>query len=245
MDDGMLDGAKAMGRFCRFIASEPDIAKVPLCIDSSKFEVVEAGLQYTQGKCIVNSISLKEGEADFIAKAHAVRRHGAAVVVMAFDEQGQATDADNKVRICKRSYDILVHKVGLPPQDIIFDPNVLTIGTGIAEHNTYGIQVLDAIPRIKTECPGARVSGGLSNLSFAFRGMEAVREAMHAVFLFHALKVPTLDRRPTTLSQSSFTPSFSSTTLKVPTAVFLSICFDDEFLASHCFLLFQFFFAAS
>lgn len=188
MDDGLLDGVKAMGKFCRLVASEPDIAKVPLCIDSSKFEVVEAGLQCSQGKCIVNSISLKEGEEDFVAKATVVRRHGAAVVVMAFDETGQATDVEGKVRICKRSYDILVQRVGMAPQDIIFDPNILTIGTGLAEHSRYGLNVLEAIPLIKKACPGARISGGLSNLSFAFRGMEAVREAMHAVFLYHAVQ---------------------------------------------------------
>eukprot|EP00048_Salpingoeca_helianthica_P021694 m.13842 g.13842 ORF g.13842 m.13842 type:complete len:1244 (-) comp6297_c0_seq2:195-3926(-) len=189
MDDGMLDGVKAMGKFCRLIASEPDIAKIPLCIDSSKFEVIEAGLEATQGKCIVNSISLKEGEADFIAKARTIRRHGAAVVVMAFDEQGQATEVADKLRICKRSYDILVSPaVGMSPSDIIFDPNILTIGTGMTEHAKYGMYVLESLPLIHRECPGARTSGGLSNLSFSFRGMEAVREAMHACFLYHGIK---------------------------------------------------------
>ena len=188
MDDGMLDGFTAMAKFCRLIASEPDISRVPLCIDSSKF-VIEAGLQNTQGKCIVNSISLKEGEDEFVAKAATVRRYFAAVVVMAFDEQGQATDVEGKVRICKRSYDILVNRAHLAPQDIIFDANILTIGTGLSEHNRYGLNFLEAIPLIKAACRGARVSGGLSNLTFAFRGMEAVREAMHAVFLYHALQV--------------------------------------------------------
>lgn len=189
MDDGMLDGVKAMGKFCRLIATEPDIAKIPLCIDSSKFEVIEAGLEATQGKCIVNSISLKEGEADFIAKARTIRRHGAAVVVMAFDEKGQATEVQEKVRICKRSYDILVSPaVGMSPSDIIFDPNILTIGTGMTEHAKYGIYVLEALPLIHRACPLARTSGGLSNLSFSFRGMESVREAMHAVFLYHGIK---------------------------------------------------------
>ncbi|KAF7253591.1 Methionine synthase, partial [Varanus komodoensis] len=189
MDDGMLDGPCAMARFCNFIASEPDIAKVvPLCIDSSNFSVIEAGLKSCQGKCIVNSISLKEGEDDFLTKAKIIRRYGAAVVVMAFDEVGQATGAQEKVSICTRAYHLLVDKVGFNPNDIIFDPNILTIGTGMEEHNLYAINFINATKIIKKTLPGARISGGLSNLSFAFRGMEAIREAMHGVFLYYAIK---------------------------------------------------------
>ncbi|KAB7503630.1 Methionine synthase [Armadillidium nasatum] len=187
MDEGMLDGKMAMTRFLNLIATEPDICKVPLCIDSSKFEVIEAGLKVTQGKSIVNSISLKEGEEDFITKAKCIKRHGAAVVVMAFDEEGQATDADSKVRICQRSYRILTDLVGFDPSDIIFDPNILTIATGIEEHNDYGVHFINATKIIKETCPGARISGGVSNFSFSFRGMETVREAMHSVFLYHAI----------------------------------------------------------
>lgn len=188
MDEGMLDGIKAMSKFVNLISSEPDIAKVPLCIDSSNFAVVEAGLKCTQGKCIVNSISLKEGEKDFIEKASKVKEYGAAVVVMAFDEEGQATDTARKVEICTRSYRILVDKVGFNPNDIIFDPNILTIATGMEEHNAYGISFIEATKQIKDTLPGARVSGGVSNFSFSFRGMDAVREAMHSVFLYHAIK---------------------------------------------------------
>eukprot|EP00127_Corallochytrium_limacisporum_P002957 Clim_evm4s144 gene=Clim_evmTU4s144 len=189
VDDGMLDGVKAMNKFCNLIATEPDVAKVPLCIDSSKFEVVLAGLKVTQGKCIVNSISLKEGEEDFIKKATLVKRMGAAVVVMAFDETGQATETQNKFDICKRSYDILVQKVGFDPYDIIFDPNILTIATGLEEHNNYAVNFIEATRMIKESLTGARVSGGVSNLSFSFRGLDKVREAMHSVFLYHAGKV--------------------------------------------------------
>ncbi|XP_033734273.1 methionine synthase-like [Pecten maximus] len=188
MDEGMLDGCAAMTKFVNLIASEPDISKVPLCIDSSNFAVVEAGLKCAQGKCIVNSISLKEGEQDFIEKAKKVKRYGAVVVIMAFDEEGQATDSQRKFQICKRSYDILVNKVKFNRNDIIFDPNILTIATGIEEHNTYGISFIEATEAIKKHLPGARVSGGVSNFSFSFRGMEAVREAMHSVFLYHAIK---------------------------------------------------------
>ncbi|CAM9120698.1 unnamed protein product [Lampetra planeri] len=188
MDEGMLDGPTAMARFCNFIASEPDIARVPLCIDSSNFSVIEAGLKCCQGKCIVNSISLKEGEQDFLLKAATVKRYGAAVVVMAFDEEGQATDTDRKVEICTRAYKLLVSKVGFDANDIIFDPNILTIGTGMEEHNHYAINFISATKLIKETLPRARVSGGLSNLSFSFRGMEAIREAMHGVFLYHAIK---------------------------------------------------------
>ncbi|XP_029787516.1 methionine synthase isoform X1 [Suricata suricatta] len=188
MDDGMLDGTSAMTRFCNFIASEPDVAKVPLCIDSSNFAVIEAGLKCCQGKCIVNSISLKEGEGDFLEKARKIKKFGAAVVVMAFDEEGQATEMDAKIRVCVRAYHLLVKKLGFNPNDIIFDPNILTIGTGMEEHNLYAVNFIHATKIIKETLPGARVSGGLSNLSFSFRGMEAIREAMHGVFLYHAIK---------------------------------------------------------
>uniref|UniRef100_A0A2K5LQ29 Methionine synthase n=1 Tax=Cercocebus atys TaxID=9531 RepID=A0A2K5LQ29_CERAT len=188
MDDGMLDGPSAMTRFCNLIASEPDIAKVPLCIDSSNFAVIEAGLKCCQGKCIVNSISLKEGEDDFLEKARKIKKFGAAMVVMAFDEEGQATETDTKIRVCTRAYHLLVKKLGFNPNDIIFDPNILTIGTGMEEHNLYAINFIHATKVIKETLPGARISGGLSNLSFSFRGMEAIREAMHGVFLYHAIK---------------------------------------------------------
>uniref|UniRef100_A0A8B9FLT7 Methionine synthase n=1 Tax=Amazona collaria TaxID=241587 RepID=A0A8B9FLT7_9PSIT len=188
MDDGMLDGPAAMTRFCNLISSEPDIAKVPLCIDSSNFSVIEAGLKCCQGKCIVNSISLKEGEEDFLKKARKIKSYGAAVVVMAFDEIGQATETENKIAICSRAYHLLVEKVHFNPNDIIFDPNILTIGTGMEEHNLYAINFINATKTIKETLPGARISGGLSNLSFSFRGMDAIREAMHGVFLYHAIK---------------------------------------------------------
>lgn len=188
VDDGLLDGVKAMTKFCNLIASEPDISKVPLCIDSSNFDVVEAGLKCTQGKCIVNSISLKSGEEDFIRLANLIRRYGAAVVVMAFDENGQAADLEGKIRICTRSYRLLVDRVGFNPNDIIFDPNILTIGTGIEEHNNYAKNFIHCIKPIKAKCPGCHISGGVSNLSFSFRGMNLVREAMHSVFLYHAIQ---------------------------------------------------------
>ncbi|MCJ8738770.1 hypothetical protein PDJAM_G00039620 [Pangasius djambal] len=188
MDEGMLEGPVAMTRFCNLIASEPDIARVPLCIDSSNFAVIEAGLKCCQGKCIVNSISLKEGEEAFLKHARQVHRYGAAVVVMAFDEEGQATEIDQKVQICTRAYHLLTKKVGFNPNDIIFDPNILTIGTGMEEHNIYAINFIKATRIIKETLPGARVSGGLSNLSFSFRGMDAIREAMHGTFLYHAIK---------------------------------------------------------
>ncbi|KAK2501751.1 hypothetical protein MC885_001713 [Smutsia gigantea] len=183
MDDGMLDGLSAMTRFCNFIASEPDIAKVPLCIDSSNFAVIEAGLKCCQGKCIVNSISLKEGEDDFLEKARKIKKFGAAVVVMAFDEEGQATETDDKIRVCIRAYHLLVKKLGFNQNDIIFDPNILTIGTGMEEHNLYAVNFIHATKIIKETLPGAKVSGGLSNLSFSFRGMDAIREAMHGELL--------------------------------------------------------------
>mmetsp|Transcript_49630 Transcript_49630/g.153275 ORF Transcript_49630/g.153275 Transcript_49630/m.153275 type:complete len:1243 (-) Transcript_49630:299-4027(-) len=194
MDDGLIDGVAAMTRFVNLVASDPDVSRVPFMIDSSKFHVVEAGLKCTQGKAIVNSISLKNGEAEFIEHARLIRRYGAAVVVMAFDEEGQAADYANKIRICKRAYDLLVSdKIGFPPEDIIFDPNVLTICTGMEEHNNYGVDFLEACQWIKENLPGAKVSGGLSNLSFSFRGLEAIRMAMHSAFLQDAISKRGLD----------------------------------------------------
>jgi 5-methyltetrahydrofolate--homocysteine methyltransferase len=187
MDDALLDGEAAMTTFLRLIAGEEAIASVPVMIDSSKWSVIEAGLQATQGKSIVNSISLKEGEADFITKATLIRRYGAAVVVMAFDEHGQAVEIDDKVRICRRAYDLLVNRIGFPPQDIIFDPNILTIATGIEEHNQYAVNFIEATRIIKQVCSGAKVSGGVSNVSFSFRGNDVVREAINAAFLYHAI----------------------------------------------------------
>ncbi len=188
MDEGMLDSQKAMVRFLNLIAGEPDIARVPIMIDSSKWEVIEAGLKCVQGKSIVNSISMKEGEADFVAKATLCKRYGAAVIVMAFDEKGQADTQARKEEICKRSYDILVHKVGLPPEDIIFDPNVFAVATGIDDHNNYGVDFINACKFIRSELPYAKISGGISNVSFSFRGNNPVREAIHAVFLYHAIR---------------------------------------------------------
>jgi 5-methyltetrahydrofolate--homocysteine methyltransferase len=188
MDEGLLDGKAAMSRFLRIAATEPDVSKVPFMIDSSKFEIIEVGLQNVQGKCIVNSISLKVGEEEFIRQANIVRKYGAAVIVMAFDEDGQAATEEDKVRICKRSYDILVGpKVGFNPVDIVFDPNILTIATGIEEHNRYALDFINATRRIKEVCPGCKISGGVSNLSFGFRGVDVIREAMHSVFLYHAI----------------------------------------------------------
>jgi 5-methyltetrahydrofolate--homocysteine methyltransferase len=188
MDDGLIDGVAAMTRFLHLIASEPEIAKVPVMVDSSKWEVIEAGLKCLQGKGIVNSISLKEGEAKFIEQARAIRRYGAAVVVMAFDENGQAASYAEKIRICERAYRLLVDTVGFPPEDIIFDPNILTVGTGIEEHNNYAVDFIEATRWIKANLPHAKVSGGVSNVSFSFRGNNPVREAMHAAFLYHAIK---------------------------------------------------------
>jgi len=189
VDDGMLDGIKAMGKFLRIASTEPDIARVPFMVDSSKFEIVEMGLQNTQGKCIVNSISLKVGEEEFIRQARIVKKFGAAVVIMAFDEEGQAATEDEKLRICKRSYDLITGPaVGFPPEDIIFDPNILTIATGMEEHNRYALDFISATSRIKEACPYAKISGGVSNLSFGFRGVDVIREAMHSVFLYHAIK---------------------------------------------------------
>jgi 5-methyltetrahydrofolate--homocysteine methyltransferase len=188
MDEGMLDSEKAMVHFLNLIASEPDIARVPIMIDSSRWPVIEAGLKCVQGKGVVNSISLKEGEAKFIEQARLVKRYGAAVVVMAFDEAGQADTADRKFEICAHSYKILTETVGLPPQDIIFDPNILTVATGMEEHNNYAVNFLEATRRIKAGLPHCKVSGGVSNISFSFRGNNAVREAMHSAFLYHAIR---------------------------------------------------------
>jgi len=188
MDEGLLDSKQAMVTFLNLIMAEPDIAKLPVMIDSSKFDVIEAGLQCVQGKCIVNSISMKEGEEKFIQQATIVRRYGAAAVVMAFDELGQADTKKRKVEICKRAYDILVHQVGFDPHDIIFDPNIFAVATGIEEHNEYAIHFIEATSEIKKLCPGAKISGGVSNISFSFRGNNKVREAMHSAFLYHAVK---------------------------------------------------------
>jgi 5-methyltetrahydrofolate--homocysteine methyltransferase len=188
MDEGLLDSEDAMRTFLNLIAAEPDIARVPVMVDSSKFEVIEAGLKCLQGKSVVNSISLKEGEEAFIEHAKTVRRYGAAVVVMAFDEKGQADTKERKTAICQRAYDILVNKVDFPPEDIIFDPNIFAVATGMEEHNNYGVDFIEAARWIKENLPYAHISGGVSNLSFSFRGNERVREAMHSVFLYHAIK---------------------------------------------------------
>lgn len=188
MDEGMLDGKAAMVKFLNLIASEPDISKVPIMIDSSKWEIIEAGLQCIQGKGIVNSISLKGGEEEFIRQAKLVKRYGAATVVMAFDEKGQADTYERRIEICQRAYNILVNIVRFPAQDIIFDPNILTVATGIEEHNNYAVDFIKATTWIKENLPHAKVSGGVSNISFSFRGNDAVREAMHSAFLYHAIK---------------------------------------------------------
>ena len=187
MDDALLEGVKAMTTFLNLLQSEPDIARIPVMIDSSKFEIIEAGLKCVQGKCIVNSISMKEGEAKFIEQAYICKAFGAAVIVMAFDEVGQADTKDRKIEICARAYKILVEQVGFEPQDIIFDPNIFAVATGIEEHNNYAVDFIEATRVIKQKMPLAKVSGGVSNVSFSFRGNEAVREAIHAVFLYHAV----------------------------------------------------------
>ena len=188
MDEGMLDSEACMTHFLNYIATEPEIARLPIMIDSSKWTVLEAGLKCVQGKGIVNSISLKEGEADFLHKARTIRRYGAAMVVMAFDEQGQADTVARKVAICQRAYTLLTEQAGVDPLDIIFDPNVLAIATGLEEHNDYAVNFIEAARQIKATCPGVRISGGISNLSFSFRGNDVVREAIHAAFLYHAIK---------------------------------------------------------
>ncbi len=187
MDEGMLDSQAAMVRFLHLVAAEPDIARVPVMIDSSKWSVIEAGLKCVQGKPVVNSISLKEGEQVFIEHARKLRRYGAAAVIMAFDEQGQADTVERRVAVCARAYRILTEQLGFPPEDIIFDPNIFAIATGIEEHNGYGVAFIEATRRLKSELPHALVSGGVSNVSFSFRGNDAVREAMHSVFLYHAI----------------------------------------------------------
>src|SRR5271166_5359838 len=188
MDEGLIDSKAAMVEFLNLVASEPDIARVPVMIDSSKFSVIEAGLKCVQGKAVVNSISMKEGEEEFLRQARLVRAYGAAVVVMAFDEQGQADTLERKVQICSRAYKLLTKHAGFPPEDIVFDPNIFAVATGIEEHNSYGLAFIEAARRIRAELPHAHVSGGVSNLSFSFRGNEAVREAMHSVFLYRAIR---------------------------------------------------------
>ena len=187
MDEGMIDGVAAMSRFLQLLGSEPEVANVPFMVDSSKWEVIEAGLKCMQGKGIVNSISLKEGEEKFREHAAKVLKYGAAVVVMAFDEQGQAATFEDKIRMCERAYRILVDEVGFPAEDIIFDPNILTVATGMEEHNNYAVDFVQATRWIKENLPHAKVSGGVSNISFSFRGNNKVREAMHAAFLYHAI----------------------------------------------------------
>jgi 5-methyltetrahydrofolate--homocysteine methyltransferase len=188
MDDALLDGEAAMTKFLRLIAGDPEVQKVPVMIDSSKWSVIEAGLKCLQGKGIVNSISLKDGEAEFLRRARLVRRYGAAVVVMAFDEQGQAVEVADKLRICSRAFKLLTEDVGFPAADIIFDPNILTVATGMEEHNNYAVNFIEATRLIKEHCPGCKISGGVSNISFSFRGNDLVREAMHAAFLYHAVR---------------------------------------------------------
>ena len=188
MDEALLDGAAAMTRFLNLVAADPDVARIPIMVDSSRWSVIEAGLKCVQGKGIVNSISLKEGEEAFLHQARQCHRHGAAVVVMAFDEQGQATSTDEKVRICCRAFQLLTEQAGIAPEDIIFDPNILTVATGIEEHNRYALNFFEATREIKRLCPGCKVSGGVSNISFSFRGNDVVREAMHSAFLYHAVR---------------------------------------------------------
>lgn len=188
MDEGLLDSKTEMRLFLNMLMSEPDIAKLPIMIDSSKWEVIEEGLKCVQGKCIVNSISLKEGEEEFKRQARLVKRYGASAVVMAFDEEGQADTIERKVEICQRAYRVLTKDVGMSPYDIIFDPNIFAVATGIPEHNKYAINFIEATRQIKATCPGVKISGGVSNISFSFRGNNAVREAMHSVFLYHAIK---------------------------------------------------------
>ncbi|MEY3944183.1 MAG: Methionine synthase, partial [Pseudomonadota bacterium] len=188
MDEAMLDSQAAMVRFLQLIASEPDIARVPIMVDSSKWSVIEAGLQCIQGKAVVNSISMKEGVDEFKRQARLIKRYGAATVVMAFDEKGQADTYERKIEICERAYRILVDEVDFPPEDIIFDPNIFAIATGIEEHNNYAVDFIEATRWIKANLPGAKVSGGVSNVSFSFRGNDPVREAIHTVFLYHAIQ---------------------------------------------------------
>ena len=187
MDEAMIDGKEAMVKFLNLIASEPEISRIPIMIDSSKWEIIEAGLKCLQGKGIVNSISLKEGEENFIAQARKIKRYGAATIVMAFDEDGQADSYQRRIEICERSYRVLIDKVKFPAQDIIFDPNIFPVATGIEEHNNNAVDFFKATKWIKDNLPGAKVSGGVSNVSFSFRGNNPVREAMHSAFLYHAI----------------------------------------------------------
>ena len=187
MDEGMIDSEAAMTRFLNLIGSEPEISRIPIMIDSSKWSVIEAGLKCVQGKCVVNSISLKNGEEEFLRQAQLIRRYGAAVIVMAFDEQGQADNFQRKIEICGRAYKLLTERASFPANDIIFDPNILTVATGLEEHRNYAVDFIKATRWIKDNLPGVRVSGGVSNISFSFRGNNTVREAMHAAFLFHAI----------------------------------------------------------
>ncbi len=188
MDEAMLDSKAAMVRFLSLIAAEPDIARVPVMIDSSKWDVIEAGLKCVQGKPVVNSISMKEGENEFLRQARLVRRYGAAAIVMAFDERGQADTFERRIAVLQRAYDLLIERVGFPPEDIIFDPNVFAIATGIEEHANYAVDFIRATAWIRKHLPHAKVSGGISNVSFSFRGNDAVREAIHTVFLYHAIR---------------------------------------------------------
>ncbi|MGH7417251.1 MAG: dihydropteroate synthase, partial [Candidatus Rokuibacteriota bacterium] len=188
MDEGMLDSKAAMEHFLKLIASEPDISRVPVMIDSSKWEVIEAGLKCVQGKPIVNSISMKEGEEKFIKEARLCRQYGAAIVVMAFDEQGQADNLERRKLICARAYRILTEQVGFPAEDIIFDPNIFAVATGLEEHARYALDYIETTRWVRENLPHAQVSGGVSNLSFSFRGNDAVREAMHTAFLYHAIR---------------------------------------------------------
>src|SRR5437773_1054967 len=188
MDEGMIDSEAAMIRFLNLVGSEPEIARIPIVIDSSKWSVIEAGLKCVQGKAVVNSISLKNGEEEFLRQARLIRQYGAAAIVMAFDEQGQADNFQRKIDICARAYELLTKHADFPASDIIFDPNILTIATGLEEHRNYAVDFIEATRWIKKNLPGARVSGGVSNISFSFRGNNTVREAMHAAFLFHAIR---------------------------------------------------------
>src|SRR5437667_8926041 len=188
MDEGMIDSEAAMVRFLNLIGSEPEIARIPIVVDSSKWSVIEAGLKCLQGKAVVNSISLKNGEEEFLRYAKLIRRYGAAAIVMAFDEKGQADNFQRKIEICARAYNLLTQRAEFPANDIIFDPNILTVATGLDEHRNYAVDFLEATRWIKKNLPGARVSGGVSNISFSFRGNNTVREAMHAAFLYHAIR---------------------------------------------------------
>ena len=188
MDDGLIDGKEAMVKFLNLVIAEPDISRVPIMIDSSKWEIIEAGLQVVQGKCVVNSISLKEGEEQFMHQAKLIKRYGAAVIVMAFDEVGQADNYERRIEIAKRSYDVLVDKVGFAPEDIIFDLNIFPVATGMDEHKLNALDFIKATKWVRENLPYASVSGGVSNVSFSFRGNNPVREAMHSVFLYHAIK---------------------------------------------------------